>query len=102
MTHSDDKRVNAPDTPLNKTDVVQTTIESNDTDSEPVFSIKQKLFSVISAFFGVQNQHNHKRDFKRGSFGEFIFLGVVLVLSLILIVMLLVSTIIDASKTAFL
>ncbi|HGG60851.1 MAG TPA: DUF2970 domain-containing protein [Gammaproteobacteria bacterium] len=42
--------------------------------------------SVAAAFFGVQSMKNRERDFKKGSFGQFLFVGALATLLFILVV----------------
>ncbi|MDP7591911.1 MAG: DUF2970 domain-containing protein [Litorilituus sp.] len=51
----------------------------------------QVILSVVSAFFGVQNDKTRHRDFSQGNLITFIFVGLLITLTLILIILALVS-----------
>ncbi len=40
-------------------------------------SIISVIFSVMSAFFGVQSNKNRERDFKHGNFKTFVIVGLI-------------------------
>lgn len=44
------------------------------------------LLSVIAAFFGVQSRRNYQRDFTSGRYWPYIFAGLILALSFVLLV----------------
>ena len=59
-------------------------------------NIFQVVLSVLAAMFGVQSAKNRARDFSKGSAKEFIIVGVILVLLLILFIFLTVKIVLSA------
>ncbi len=51
----------------------------------------QVICSVFSAFFGVQNNKTHHRDFNLGNVKAFIIIALLMTLSLILLILLIVN-----------
>ena len=55
-------------------------------DRQPRLSLFQILGSVLSSFFGVQNNETRERDFKHGRARDFIIVGAILTVVFILVV----------------
>lgn len=53
-------------------------------------SIWQMVVSVLAAFFGVQSEHNRQRDFTKGSFWGYVFIGIAAAFGFVVMVILMV------------
>lgn len=75
---------------------------NNDSDSGSDSSRKPGFFnvlqSVLAAMFGVQSDKNRQQDFEKGSAGEYIFIGIIMVVVFILTIMWIVNSAIDDYK----
>ncbi len=72
---------------------------SNDKDDEQQpLSLWQVAVSVLAAAFGVQSKANKVRDFTRGSAKQFIIVGIILTLVLLLTVVTLVQFILSNTQ----
>jgi len=57
------------------------------------------VFSVLSAMIGVQSEANRERDFSKGDIGNYIFVGIVMVVIFIFTLIHIVNNILeDAAK----
>ena len=69
----------------------------NDEKNSP--SIWNVISSVLAAMIGVQSDENRERDFKHGSIGSYIFVGIVVVAIFVFSLIAIVNSILeDAAK----
>ena len=57
-------------------------------------SLKQTVYSVFSAFIGVQSNKNRQRDFNQGKFSHFIIVGIIGVFIFIAVLVAIVTMVI--------
>lgn len=69
--------------------------QQHDQDSRP--NILQVIWSVIAAVFGVQSDQNRERDFRKGDARDYIAVYVILVIALVIGMIVVVNTILDAA-----
>lgn len=60
-------------------------------------SFLHMLQSVFAAIFGIQSEKNRQEDFKKGDPAQYITLGIVAAIGLVLIMMLVVSSVLDSA-----
>ncbi|MDX1803156.1 MAG: DUF2970 domain-containing protein [Alcanivorax sp.] len=60
----------------------------------------QTLHSTLAAMFGVQSDRNRQRDFKGGDASQFIGVFIVVVIALVIGMIMLVHTVMEAAPNA--
>lgn len=73
-------------------DLEETTTQAPQTTKAPL-GIIGMIGSVLAAVFGIQSQKNRERDFKAGNPSDFIVLGVIFVIILIVSMIALVNSV---------
>lgn len=70
--------------------------QTEDQDSPGVFSV---ILSVLAAMIGIQSDKNRERDFEKGHIGNYIFVGIVVVVIFVFTLISIVNNILeDAAK----
>ncbi len=52
------------------------------------------LMSAFAAAFGIQNQKNRERDFKKGNIGIFILAGIIMTITLVGVIVIIVKQVV--------
>ena len=55
------------------------------------------LQSTVAAIFGIQSDKNRQQDFKQGDASQFIIMGVIAAMALVVIMILVVNSVIDSA-----
>ncbi len=90
--------------PENKPDSQQDANQASDTNTADDQNIKKPgpldvIFSVLAAMIGVQSEKNRERDFTKGDIGNYIFVGIIMVVIFIFTLISIVNNILeDAAK----
>lgn len=77
---------------------------TDNSNNDPNFESTKKpgffsvLQSVLAAMFGVQSDKKRQQDFEKGNAGEYIFIGIIMVVVFILTIMWIVNSAIDDYK----
>ncbi len=69
--------------------------QKEDQDAPGLLSV---IRSVLAAMIGVQNDTNRERDFKKGSLGNYVFVGIIMVAIFVFGLISIVNTIIESSS----
>ncbi len=69
--------------------------KTSNPESPPKLSFFQMFFSTLAAMFGIQTKANLERDFKQGSAGNFVVIGIILVLIFIFTLVKVVSMVLE-------
>ncbi len=59
--------------------------------------ILKVLHSVIAAIFGIQSDKNREEDFSKGDPSQYIVMGIVVVVAIVIGMIVLVSTVLDSA-----
>ena len=60
-------------------------------------SFLSMIQSVVAAIFGNQSEKNRQEDFKKGDAGQFIVMGIVAVVILLITMILIVNSVLDSA-----
>ncbi len=70
---------------------------SNPPDNKSSISLFQTVLSVLAAMIGIQNDQNRERDFKQGSSGTFIVVGIIMIIIFIFTLIQVVDSVLESS-----
>lgn len=65
--------------------------------SEENVSFLSMIQSVFAAIFGIQSDKNRQKDFKKGDAGQFIVLGIVAVVAIMVTMAVVVSSVLESA-----
>ena len=68
---------------------------TSNSDNRKGLSIKNIISSVLAAVFGIQSQKNRERDFENGRPGDYIVIGIIFVVVLVVSMMMFVNSVVS-------
>ena len=66
-------------------------------DSQEKLSWLSMIQSVFAAIFGIQSDKNRQKDFKKGDASQFMMLGIIAVVGIMITMAVLVSSVLDSA-----
>lgn len=68
---------------------------NGNSDNQKGLGIKNIISSVLAAGFGIQSQKNRERDFENGSPGDYIVVGIIFVVVLVVGMIMFVNSVVS-------